>query len=212
MVGLATLGIGTDAHAAFKEGLAAYRAKDYVGALREWKPMAEAGNVQAQMNIAVIYHYGLGADKNPLEAAKWYKKPAEQGNVVAQVNLASLLAHGKGVTRDYTEAANLLKKAAEAGNVQGQLDYANLFAIGKGVIKDPVEAQRWYKKAADQGNVTAQVRLGQLLLESGAGGAAEGIALLEKASKGGNVGATMKLAETYEKGTGVTADAKQSIE
>jgi TPR repeat protein len=42
----------------FQKGYAAYNAGDYATALKEWKPLAEAGDADAQYNLGVIYDKG----------------------------------------------------------------------------------------------------------------------------------------------------------
>lgn len=42
----------------FDKGLAAYRAKDYSSALKEWHPLAKQGNANAQYNLGLIYNIG----------------------------------------------------------------------------------------------------------------------------------------------------------
>ena len=49
---LITLLLGTPASAAdFRKGLDAYIKNDYATALREWRPLAEQGDAQAQNNL-----------------------------------------------------------------------------------------------------------------------------------------------------------------
>ena len=47
-----------DARAGYDEGLAAYIRRDYATALREWRPLAEAGDAQAQMHFGYMYNNG----------------------------------------------------------------------------------------------------------------------------------------------------------
>jgi hypothetical protein len=42
----------------FQEGWDAYTKKDYATALREWKPLAEQGNADAQHNLGFMYEKG----------------------------------------------------------------------------------------------------------------------------------------------------------
>ncbi|GAB4233825.1 MAG: hypothetical protein Tsb0032_39480 [Kiloniellaceae bacterium] len=65
--------------AGFAEGLAASRAGDHETALREWQPLAEAGDAAAQYNIALMYQRGEGVRQDYAEALRWYRLAAEQG-------------------------------------------------------------------------------------------------------------------------------------
>ncbi len=44
----------------FQKGLDAAKRGDFTAVLREWKPIAEQGNVDAQYNLGVMYDNGEG--------------------------------------------------------------------------------------------------------------------------------------------------------
>ena len=48
----------------FRKGLAEYESGDYTAALKEWKPLAEGGDMKAQYNIGVMYENGLGVPQD----------------------------------------------------------------------------------------------------------------------------------------------------
>ena len=86
-ISLLTL-IGVSASAQnFQKGKAAYDRDDYAAALKEWRPLAERGDSEAQFNLGVIYDNGEGVPQDYAEAVKWYRKAAEQGDAAAQSNL-----------------------------------------------------------------------------------------------------------------------------
>ena len=62
------------------KGLIAAQEGDYATALKEWKPLAEQGNVDAQFNLGQMYLRGDGVSQDFKEAARWYTVAAEQGN------------------------------------------------------------------------------------------------------------------------------------
>ena len=76
---------------------------------------ANLGNREAQFDLAKMYHFGEGVEKDPKEAFKLYTKPAEQGNSNAQLNLGTMYDQGEGVSQNYTEAFKWYTKAAEQG-------------------------------------------------------------------------------------------------
>ncbi len=94
------------------EGLAAAKRGDYATALREFRPLAEQGNAQAQYYIGFMYRKGRGVPQDDAEAAKWYRKAAAQGNAEAQNNLGGMYRKGRGVPQDYAEAVKWYRKAA----------------------------------------------------------------------------------------------------
>ena len=107
---------GTPAFADFAKGSRAYKSGDYATALREWRPLAEQGDPNAQYNLGVLYADGQGVTKDYKTAVKWYELAAEQGHISAQVNLAFMYANGKGVNRDFTRAFMWWDVAASQGN------------------------------------------------------------------------------------------------
>ena len=103
----------------FHKGLNAYKNKDYATALREWKPLAEQGNADAQYNLGVMYEWGEGVPQDYKTALKWYTLAAEQGNAGAQGNLGTMYAFGTGVLKDYVYAHMWGNIAAMNGNELG---------------------------------------------------------------------------------------------
>ncbi len=73
-------------------------------ALREWRPLAEQGNANAQFFLGVMYDKGQGVRQDLREAARWFRKAAEQGVAEAQSNLGFMYGYGEGVPQDYAQA------------------------------------------------------------------------------------------------------------
>ncbi len=99
-----TLGLTAPAWAGFDEGVAAAKRGDYATALREWRPLAEQGNANAQLLLGTMYDEGLGVTQDYAEAMKWYRKAAEQGHASAQSNLGLMYGNGEGVPQNYVQA------------------------------------------------------------------------------------------------------------
>lgn len=89
----------------------AYDRADYKTALHVWMPAAEAGDVEAQVNVGEIFERGLGGEPNYEAAIIWYKKAAEKGNSRAQFNLGALYEQGLGVPKDKVQALNWYRQA-----------------------------------------------------------------------------------------------------
>ncbi len=68
----------------FEAGVDASARGDYQTALRLWRPLADAGHVDAQFNIGLLYDNGAGVDRDPALAAEWYRRAAQAGDAVAQ--------------------------------------------------------------------------------------------------------------------------------
>ena len=143
----------------FDKGLAAYRAKDYSSALKEWQPLAKQGNAAAQHNLGLIYKLGLGVPKNNKESAKWYTLAAEQGDAKAQRSIGKMHEFGLGILQNHKKAAEWYLLAAEQGNADAQISLGNLYFSGEGVPQDYKTAAKWVTLAAEQGNAHAQMML-----------------------------------------------------
>ena len=63
---------------------ASYEAGDYGTALREFRPLAEQGNADAQFNLGLMYKNGEGVPEDDKEAMKLFKLVAELGHSGAQ--------------------------------------------------------------------------------------------------------------------------------
>lgn len=111
-----TIGLAAPVWADFQAGLNAYNRGEYATALSEWKPLAAAGDVNAQMNLGNMYRKGEGVPKDFAEAAKWYRKAAKQNHAGAQTVLGVFHEYGTGVPHDYAKALAFYRKAAARGN------------------------------------------------------------------------------------------------
>jgi uncharacterized protein len=104
------------AFADFQSGIDAYQKGDYVGAAKEWRPLAEEGDPTAQLNLGLLYLDGHGVPQSTVEAVSWFKRAAEQDNAQAQHNLGAMYGSGQGVKRDYVQAYKWLNLCSAKGN------------------------------------------------------------------------------------------------
>lgn len=82
----------------------------YAQAIKLWIGNAEAGDVQAQTNVAMLYEKLQPPDY--ASAANWYGKAAATGYAPAETALARLYETGMGVPQDKVKAINLYREAA----------------------------------------------------------------------------------------------------
>ncbi len=92
------------AKAGFDNGLAAYEEGDYVAALREWRPLADEGDLDAQFYLGEMHLRGKGVDRDFKKASEWLAKAAQAGHPRAQGVLGGLYAVGLGVPQDFGRA------------------------------------------------------------------------------------------------------------
>ena len=64
----------------FGDGRKAYERGDYAAALREWLPLAEQGNAQAQHELGFMYLQGRGVARDDIQDHMWWSLAASQGN------------------------------------------------------------------------------------------------------------------------------------
>jgi len=62
---------------------------DYKKAAAIWFDLAQQGDPEAQFNLGLSYHSGVGGNFNEREALKWYEKAAKAGHQRAQEYLAA---------------------------------------------------------------------------------------------------------------------------
>jgi hypothetical protein len=94
---LLILGVAASAQADTAAGIAALRRGAYITAIAQLEPPARAGDALAQVNLAGIYHYGLGIAANFAKAHQWYRAAALQDDPDGEIGLAVLYAVGQGV-------------------------------------------------------------------------------------------------------------------
>jgi hypothetical protein len=82
----------------------------YAQAIKLWIGNAEAGDTQAQTNVAMLYEKVQPPDY--ASAASWYTKAANAGYAPAETALARLYEAGLGVQQDKVKAINLYRQAA----------------------------------------------------------------------------------------------------
>ena len=101
------LALGAPALADVKAGVDAWSAGDYATAVREWSGPAQAGDADAQFNLAQAYRLGRGVDADKAQAEALYAAAAAQGHVQASDNYGLMLFEDgrREAAMPYIEAA-----------------------------------------------------------------------------------------------------------
>ena len=153
-------------------GLAMAQSSDQASAkkraIADLKEIAYAGNVNAQVQLGVIYLTGDGVPKDDTEAVKWLRMAANQDNPLGERYLAEMYFKGRGVPADIVEAAKWLRMAAEQGDAESEHNLAVLYTQGEGVPRNLKEAANWMRKSAEQNLAAGEQGLG-VLYENGDG-------------------------------------------
>ena len=175
---------------------------------KDWQPLAEQGDADAQVWLARLFLLG----SKPEKALPWLTRAADQDHPEAQTLLGLAYLTGRAARRDPQEALEWLRLAAGKNypKAEGLLALAHLNAPE---IRSEEEARRWAAKAAADGDPLGQALFGELLVFGRAGvekKEAEGAAWIRKSAEQGDAGAEYILASLLANGVGVDKDFAQS--
>jgi uncharacterized protein len=109
---------------------------------------ADAGDVEAQFRVGVIYDTGNGAPSSGEKAKKYYLMAANQGNAEAQNSLGSIYQAEK----NYDEAKLWYEQASEQNHPTATSSLGFLYDLGLGVPQDRKKGFELYSKAANLGH------------------------------------------------------------
>ena len=130
---------------------------------RLWFLKASEKNIpNAQYNLGVLSHQGLGTERNLEKALYWYRESAKLGHAEAQYNLG--ISHIEGIGTDYDPAlaAGFFERAANSGIVEAAYNLGLIHENGLlGNVKLE-EAMLWYHIAGKQGNLEAKKAMEQI--------------------------------------------------
>ncbi|HEX8193337.1 MAG TPA: SPOR domain-containing protein [Allosphingosinicella sp.] len=167
----AAISIGSgSAFADVRAGIEAWRAGNHEAAIREWRPLADAGDADAQFNLGQAYRLGRGVPANLPLALEWFEKAAQQGHGQAEANLGLSLFQNNQRER----AIPWLTRAAERGDPRAQYYLGTAHFNGDLVATDWPRAYALMKRAADQGLPQARQSLTQMEAHLSAGDRARG--------------------------------------
>lgn len=165
---------------------------------------AKNGNAIAQFALAENFIDSRNSGNNKLGLI-WLTKSANNGNPRALTKLASLYVEGKLVTKDRDKGTELLQKAVSQHYAPAMVALGDMALMNN----NPDQALQWFNKAANQHDVTAYLHLARAYLQdkSPIYNANTGFLWTLKAAQEGLPEAKSDLANLYQKGIGVSADA-----
>ncbi|MES3152595.1 SPOR domain-containing protein [Sphingomonas faeni] len=148
----------TPALADVKAGVDAWAKGDFPRAVGEWRPLAVAGDADAQFNLAQAYKLGRGVPLDPALAEAWFRKAALQGHLQAEDNYGlALFQAGKK-----TDALPWLEKSVARGEPRTQLVLGTMLFNGDGVPRDFPRAYALMTRASASGLPSASQTLAQM--------------------------------------------------
>ena len=114
----------------YQKGLGHLQYQEYEQSYELLLKIAESGHANAQYDLGVIFHNGLGLDKDNEKAIYWFEKAAQQDHADAENYLGAIFKTGWGAEQDIVKALKYLKKAMEHGNEVARDSYTDLLSNG----------------------------------------------------------------------------------
>lgn len=130
-----------------EDAAAATARGDHAAALALVRPLAENGDVVAQIRVALAFEKGQGAARDPLVAVRWFRRAADQGHPIAQDYLGYYYATGQGLPKDEREALAWYRKAALQGFANAQMNLGLAYARGGALERSLPLAHAWLSLA-----------------------------------------------------------------
>lgn len=205
--------IKLDQQSQLVEGRNAYKAGDYDKAKELLTPLAESGELSAQLTLGMV-HMHENDDVLTPKALTWFRMAAEQGNSVAQGMLGLAYLSGSGLRQDYSLAYRWFLKSARQANALSEYKLGMMYFIGTHVPQDYIAAAKWIRQAAIQGYAEAQQSLGAMHYD-GQGVAqdfSQAAKWYRKAAEQGLASAQDRLGYLYGHGEGVRQNYRSAVE
>ena len=137
---------------AYLRGMKAYAAKDFEEALKQFKAVEKAKNVEGKTMQGVILCNSAYEKYNLKKGIKLLSSAAES-NPQAMYLLAGLYEAGKGVEKNMATSLSFFTRSAEAGYAPAECALADIYYEGRGTEQDYSMAVKWYSKADEQGQL-----------------------------------------------------------
>lgn len=158
LCGAMAVGLATPASADVKDGVDAWSRGDYAAAVREWVVPAQAGDADAQFNLAQAYRLGRGVDTDLAQAEALYARATAQGHVQAADNYGLLLFQRE----QREQALPYIEAAATRGDPRAQYILGIAHFNGDLVAKDWQRAYALLTLANSTGLPQAKGALAQM--------------------------------------------------
>ena len=112
---------------------------------------AQAGDVQAQIQVGNRYAFGQGVPRDPDRAMEWFKKAADKGSAEGQYRLGGMYDVGRISKQAPETAITWYTMAAKQNYPDAEYRLGVMYEQGRGVQADYITAGKWYLRAAEHG-------------------------------------------------------------
>lgn len=188
-------------------------AKEYQKAEECFRKAAEEENFYAMYNLACMYYFGDGVEKDDAASFHWFSEADRHGDAEAANRVGIMLENGIGTEADPEAAFDAYLRSAEGGSLSGMANLGQSYLEGK-VRQDVVSGLYWMERASKEGNGIASLAMGEYSLAGTYGEAdpAQAKMYFERGMQQKYAPAILRLADLYEEGIGVEKDLKKSAE
>lgn len=171
---------------------------------------AAAGDVKAQLDLALRFRDGRGVLKDDVLAMNWAHRAADAGSVEAMDFVGTAYLRGAMVKRNPALAFAYFKEAADE-SAQAAFNLGQCYYGAQGTGQDCEKALEWWKKAAERGHgrAAAAAAMAYLAGEGVKPDAAQARRLAERAAELNNPSGLVLLGEMHFQ-AGETEAAKEN--
>lgn len=180
----------------------------------ETRRAAEAGDVEAQLDLARMLQLGVGAPQSTAQSMAWLRKSAEGGYAPAQAALGLACTVGGKVLIDRVQGEYWLRKGVAQGDALAQTILALEFIDGASSAEEQALAITWLKKAAlEEHFVPAYNALGEHLMRAATDEQERGEAFhwYDRSAREKQPAGMRNFAHAYELGLGVKQSDKWAL-
>lgn len=155
---MTALALAAPALADTKQGVDAWQRGDFAAAVATWRPLAIAGDADAQFNLGQAYKLGRGVPADLKQAEGWYRRAALQGHPQAEDNYGLILFENGS----RAAAVEWLERSAKRGEPRAQYILATALFNGDFMAKDWPRAYALMTRASSAGLAVASKSLAQM--------------------------------------------------
>jgi TPR repeat protein len=181
--------------------------------LETLEPRAEAGDAEAQYQLALRHLHGRGISRDLADTARWLGRAADQGHLQARERLNELMAGRFARPGDADALLEIYRERARAGDAIASTKLGLSYRDGVGVDPDDREALRWLEAGAEKGDVEAFAALGSMH-DEGRGVPRDRIQAagwFRRAAERGHAGAQFALGSMLVQGDGVPKQVPEGL-
>jgi len=127
---------------------------------------AASGEPQKITTLANCYLYGIGTEKNQVEATRLHRIAAEKKHPFAMYMYGSALRLGIGTQKDVVAGVAMIRSAAETGLPEAEYEMYELLTVGEDIKADHAAARKWQLIAAEHGYHSARADLAEEIINA----------------------------------------------